>query len=217
MSIKTFETIVNRVSPYVPGCPFPTIIQHIRDAAIDVCERTLYWRYKLPSIRLTPGVYDYVYELPTDTAIHAVITAYLNGRPLYTSTIEDLQAHFPDFLDYDPDKRGTPLRIFQVNFCSFGVMPIPDDKEPYELQLIVALKPSRSAVSIDDYVLEELEPSIVNGALSTLLLIPEKAWSNNQLAMFYAQKTQSKITERRARANLGNSRAPLSVKMRPLA
>lgn len=217
MSIKMFDTLINRISPYVPGCPFPTIVQHIRDAAIDVCERTLYWRYKLPNIRLTPGVYDYVYETPANTAIHAILTAYVNGRPLYTSTIEDLQAHFPHFLDYDSDKRGTPQRLFQINFCSFGVMPIPDDTEPYELQLVVALKPSRSAWGMDDYVLEELESSIVDSTLSTLLHIPERAWSNDRLAVFYAQQTQRKISERRARANLGNSRAPLSVKMRPLA
>lgn len=217
MSIKLFDSIVNRVSPYAPGCPFPTIVQHVRDAAIDICERTLYWRYKPNSIRLTPGVYDYLYETPAETVTHAVLTAYVNGRPMYTSNIEDLNAHFPDFLDYDSEKRGSPQHFFQINFCSFGVMPIPDDSEPYNLQLILALKPTRSAVGMDDFVLEELEPAIVDGALSTLLLIPEKAWSNEKMAMYHAAQAQRRITERRARANLGNSRAPLSVRMRPLA
>jgi hypothetical protein len=48
----------------VPGCPQPTIVQYIRDAAIRTCERTLYWRYLVPLFNVLPGVSEYTYNKP---------------------------------------------------------------------------------------------------------------------------------------------------------
>jgi hypothetical protein len=55
MSTRTFMSLVNRLAPSVPGCPQPIIEQHVRDAAIEACERTLAWRYEQPMTPLTPG------------------------------------------------------------------------------------------------------------------------------------------------------------------
>ena len=42
---RRFDSLVPRLSPSVPGCPQPVIEQHVRDAAIEACEKTLAYRH----------------------------------------------------------------------------------------------------------------------------------------------------------------------------
>ena len=62
METRAFSDLLPKVLPSVPGCPQPLAIQHIRDAAVRVCERTLAWRYVQPKFNLTPGVHEYLYN-----------------------------------------------------------------------------------------------------------------------------------------------------------
>lgn len=217
MSDRTFNSVVQRLIPHVPGCPHPIVEQYVRDAAIDCCERSLSWRYMQPLIRLTPGVYDYPYELPTQADIHAFLTVTLNDRPMHVETLETITARFPGWPDYDPASRGTPRHIFQLDSRNFGVLPIPDDTQIYDLRMVVALKPLRDANRMNKNALDELENAIMHGALKQLLLMPDKNWSDPRLASFHAGQYLARVTERRARANLGAGRASLTVQMRPLA
>lgn len=217
MAKRTFQSVVQRLVPHVPGCPFPVIEQFIRDVAIDACERTLSWRYVQPPIRLTPGVYDYPYELPTGSDIHAFLTVAVNGKEIAPLTIEETVSLYPGFVDYDTDKRSEPRHIFQINPRMFGVLPIPDDSEDYDLNMVVALKPLRDSDGMDKIALDELENTIMHGALQHLLVIPDKNWTNDKLAAYHAGQYRTRLTERRARANLGAGRASLSVQMRPFA
>ena len=56
MDTRTFISLENKIAANVPGCPRPTIEQFVRDIAIEVCEKTLAWRYQQDPIVLTPGV-----------------------------------------------------------------------------------------------------------------------------------------------------------------
>jgi len=79
MAIRLFSDLVNRLASSAPGCPQPVIIAHIRDAAIEATARTLAWRYEQPDIRLTQGVVDYAFSVPSSTEVHAIITYPLMG------------------------------------------------------------------------------------------------------------------------------------------
>ncbi len=99
MADRTFASLVPRVNSSTPGCPQPTIIQHIRDAAIRVCERTLAWRYQVPTFALSPGVYEYYYDVPANTEAHAVFSALVNDTPLDNLTLEQAIAQYPKWAD----------------------------------------------------------------------------------------------------------------------
>ena len=217
MSTRTFMSLVNRLAPSVPGCPQPIIEQHVRDAAIEACERTLAWRYEQPSTRLTPGVYEYPYNNPLQTEVHAFITATVNGSPLDPVTLEQLYAKYPSWPSLDPDQRSDPRVICQLDPDNYTLAPIPDAAKTYDLKMIIVLKPVRSATGMDKSVFDDLENVIMHGALQHLLVMPNKNWSDRELATYHAKQYLSKITERRARANIGNARASMTVQMRPLA
>ena len=217
MSTRTFMSLVNRLAPSVPGCPQPIIEQHVRDAAIEACECTLAWRYDQPLTRLTPGVYEYPYNNPLQTEVHAFLTASVNGSPLEPMTLEQLYNRFPSWPDLDIDQRSDPRVICQLDPDNYTLAPIPDAAKTYDLKMIIVLKPVRSATGMDKSVFDDLENVIMHGALQHLLVMPNKNWSDRELATYHAKQYLSKITERRARANIGNARASMTVQMRPLA
>jgi hypothetical protein len=99
MADRTFASLVPRVAASVPGCPQPTIIQYIRDAAIRTCERTLYWRYQVPLFNLLPGVSEYLYNKPLTTDVHVMFDAIVNNRPLERLTMEKAIELYPQWAD----------------------------------------------------------------------------------------------------------------------
>jgi hypothetical protein len=217
MANRTFLSLVHRISPSVPGCPQPVIEQYVRDAAIEVCERTLAWRYDQPLIRLTQGVYEYPYENPTQSEVHSFLTVAVNGVAVEPATLEQIHRRYPDWPTTDPDKRSTPQFIFQIDPDNFALAPIPDDSKDYDLKMIVVLKPLRTATGMDQTVFDDLENVIMHGALQHLLVLPNKNWADRELAAYHSKQYLYKTTERRARANIGAGRASMSVQMRPLA
>ena len=99
--------------------------------------------------------------------------------------------------------------ITQLDPDHFSVAPIPDDAESYDVRMIVCLKPLRTATSMDKSVLDELENVIMHGALQHLLVLPDRSWSDRELASYHAKQYIFKLQERRARANLGAGRASI--------
>ncbi len=217
MATRTFASLADRLAASVTGCPTPIVIQYIRDAAIEACERTLAWRYEQPSIRLTPGVYEYPYENPSQSEVHAFLTATVNGEPVDPVTLEQVYRRYPQWPNMPIEQRSDPRLVLQLDVDNFALAPTPDASKDYDLKMIVALKPLRTAAGMDKTVFDDLENVIMHGALQHLLVLPAKNWTDRELATYHAKQFAAKITERRARANIGAGRASMSVQMRPLA
>ena len=112
------------------------------------------------------------------------------------------------------EKAAQPSIICQVTPDKYILLPLPDDKE-YEVRMWVALKPKRTATGMDEIAFADLEDVILHGALQHLLVLPNVHWSDRELATYHSKQYLYHLTERRARANLGNARGVLSVQMRP--
>jgi hypothetical protein len=107
------------------------------------------------------------------------------------------------------EEASEPRSITQVTPDKYVVLPLPDDTKPYALRLFYALKPSRTATGMEEAILNELEEAIVHGALQQLLVLPSVNWGDRELATYHAKQFLREVTERRARANLGNMRGTL--------
>lgn len=217
MNFRTFESLVPRVNPSVPGCPFQTMVIYIRNAAIAACEQTLAWRYTQPKFNLTPGKPDYEFNRPIDTHVHAVMMAASNDSLLEVLTLDKAKDLYPMWADQyttteDIEEYGsTPRAITQVNLSKYLILPTPDAAKEYSVRMIYALKPSRQSNDMDEDVFNDLEEVIFHGALQHLLVLPQVAWSDRELASYHAKQYRAQLTERRARANLGNARGSMSV------
>lgn len=99
MTDRAFTTLINRAQPSVPGCPYATIKNYVRDSAIKVCERTLAYRYEIPLFDLLPGVHEYTFDRPSNTDVHAVFAALMNGSPLAMLTLDQAIERYPAWAD----------------------------------------------------------------------------------------------------------------------
>lgn len=110
---------------------------------------------------------------------------------------------------------STPQSITQVSPDKYIILPLPDAQRTYQCRMFLALKPKRNATAMDEVVFDELEELIMHGALQHLLVLPNQAWSDRELAAYHAKQYTYQTAERRARANLGNVRGMMRARMQP--
>lgn len=249
--MKEYQDMLGYVGEYVEGCPAPTILSHVRRAAIRVCEETLLWRHAQKAYPLLPGIHEYPYQKPNGTDVHAVLLASVNGFPLERMTLDEALDCYPAWAEFysglDPSqiwgktpsasmnafvfndgvynqnpefvpdedlyRDGSEPRVFtQLTPDKFVVLPQPDNEKEYKLKLIYALKPTRDSKGMPTEIFSELEDAILHQAVHTLLSLPNNPWTDNNVAAFHGRKARYHMSERRARASLGNARGSLTVK-----
>tara|TARA_R110000823_G_scaffold295721_1_gene415469 strand:- start:1398 stop:2048 length:651 start_codon:yes stop_codon:yes gene_type:complete len=211
MATRLFSDLVNRVAPSVPGCPQPVILTYIRNAAIDVCERTNAWRYKHAAVTMTAGTYEYAFVPESNAEVYSVLTANINGNELTPITLEALHQLYPKYPSAVTTERATPQYFFQVSPITFHVALVPVNSTD-KINMFVAQRPSRASTGMNEAVMDDVEDAIMHGALQQLLTLPERTWSDTELAAYHAKQFVFKVTERRARVNIGVGRAAPTVR-----
>jgi hypothetical protein len=107
---------------------------------------------------------------------------------------------------------GEPRVLTQLTPDKYVVLPMPGTDSIYTIRMFYALKPTRIATGMDEVVMGDLEDALVHGALQQLLVMPKVVWNDNTLASYHARQYLFRMTERRARANLGNARASMTAR-----
>jgi len=176
------------ILPDVPGCPTPTVDTALAATAADFCARTHVWRETLDFDYAISGIPDY--DITGTAVIESVLWATLAG--------DDLKHIDPRYLDKSKlTDEGKPNAFWVVNDTAIRLFPIPDAK--YRLDVTVALKPSRTATGIEDWIYESYVEPIVSGAIWRLARTPGKAWSNPEIAMYHHRLFEQGITNARIR------------------
>jgi hypothetical protein len=136
------------------------------------------------------------------------------NTPMYNGVQynEDSEFVLPDAIVADG---STPQSICQISPDKYVILPLPDNEKLYQCRMFVALKPKRSASGMDEVIFDELEEVIMHGTLQHLLVLPNQAWSDRDLAAYHAKQYVYQTSERRARANLGNVRGTMRARMQP--
>ncbi len=96
---RAFSSIANRVEALAPQVPRPTTLEHIRLAARLACEKTLAWRYVPAKVDLTPGVYEYAFDVPTTSEVEHMYGFSINGKPLDLINMDVAIARYPEWAD----------------------------------------------------------------------------------------------------------------------
>jgi len=211
MATRLFSDLVNRIAPSVPGCPQPVIVTFIKAAAIDVCERTNAWRYEHATITTTAGTYEYSFVPESEAEVFSVITASINGNKLTPTTLEALHRIYPKYPSSVAAERATPRYFFQISPITFHVGLVPDNSTD-TIEMFVSQRPTRASTGMNEATMDDVEDAIVHGTLQQLLTLPERTWSDTELAAYHAKQFIFKVNERRARANIGAGRAAPTVR-----
>jgi len=136
------------------------------------------------------------------------------GTPVYDEVLLNDQPEYviPAAIIADA---STPQAITQITPDKYIVLPLPGADETYQMRMFVALKPKKTATGMSEAIFDDIEEVIMHGALQHLLVLPAQAWSDRELAAYHAKQYLYQVSERRARANLGNVRGTVRARMQP--
>jgi len=165
----------------VAGAPRAMMLDAIRQAAIEFCERTRAWRYELASFNTAlddddARVAQYTLTVPTGSRVLSIRSLSYAGLPLTEKSMDWLDENEPGWRT----KEGTPRNyVLRDN----GIILL--DRLPPEGVAItgtVALKPLQDGTEIGDNVYQDYREAIAAGAIYRLRMMPGKDWYEPNLA-----------------------------------
>jgi len=208
--MRPVSDFLSRVMPSVPGCPQPLAEQAIRDAAIAFCEDSLALRERLIPFTTIRGVAEYsLIPEDSDTQVARVIDIYLDGTRL--SPCVSAPPAPSDSLSAPTAYYTTRVgSAFQVALSS------TPDKE-YTVVAEVALRPTRSASTLDDDLLDLWADAVTAGAIGRLSSVPGEPFTDLAVANAAQQIAIRGARGARSEMGVGRVRGSMRVTQRPLA
>ena len=207
MDFKPWRDFVPHVQPSVPNCPVPTMVNAIREAAIEFCQATGIWPLISEKTTLLTGEEAYKLASPDNAEVEAVNIVRVNGRNLTPITEDDFYSK--------PKAAGPPKHYVVVEPLTVLLWPAPDTMDIGAMEVKASLQPSNASTESPAFLFTRHREAIVAGALSKLMIIPEKPWTNPQLSSFNEAKFKSKKNEARIIVEKGGTTASLRLKRRP--
>lgn len=176
MATTTWDKFLPLTAPHLPGCPYASIELALAESAAEFCHKTQIWRMELDADVTVQG--EHTYQLDAPAVLSTVLRLMLDGREI--ERVDDRAVP----LEYAASQRK-PERYALVTDDSIRFYPAPDGA--YTYAGTVALKPSRAARGVESFIYEAHANTLASGAISRLAIIPNKEWSNPDLAVVHQQ------------------------------
>lgn len=195
------EALFPWVMPQVKACPDQTALHHIREALRVFCTKTLAWQANL-TIAVTTTDDDFLMPLPAGTSLVKILRAGLDED-------EGLDIMSPDTAD--TRSWSTKGRVWTVDRKRVVLAPrqAVADKA---LKLRVAVKPTSTALVIEDQLFEDFASIVADGALATLFDMSDVTWANPPKAVMKDAKFKAECGKTALRVSKGFGRSARSVK-----
>lgn len=189
MATALWKTLLPYVLPEVISCPKAQIVNEIRRAAIDFCQRSQIWREDLDYLFFPAGVATADLDPPQDSRVCEVVSvSLLDGSTLEVGT------HF----------------TATTSVVSMRIMLDVDTK----LIPTVALKPTLAAPGIPEELMEDWGYVIAYGAIASLKAMRGREWEDIPGAQIKNELFEDGIASAKIRAITGGAKRSLTVKPR---
>ena len=222
MALVPFLSYTTDIAPHVDGCPTAVIAQYVRKVVIDLCERAKIWRVTLTPVTLTATVGNYallssVAETEVSSLLDGAQISRLSlpgvAQPIGVKTEEYVYKKFPDWPN--SASAGSPGIVFRSSAAMFSTAPVPDSLDTYAVTLRAAIRPTTTAVNVEDSIMSEFKRAWFHGTVHELMMLPNRVWSNDKLALYHGKQWEFFLNNARAKVNKGFGRAALNVRQRP--
>lgn len=191
MNAKPFNSLFDEVLVDVAGVPQPVALNAIRNAAIEFCEKSGVWVADADPLSSIANVAAYQFEPENSTEVVGVVQAWYNGVKITQVTAahldDELSSGSSQFLAGIPwaDQKGVPEHYLIERPDEFILAPYPTEAIPGAIKMKVSLKPSRTATSMERWVLDKYFETLAHGAKGKLFAMPMKPWSNSGLSDYH--------------------------------
>lgn len=207
--MRSFVDFLPFVLPYAPSCPEPLAIQYLRQAAIDFCQRTRFWRYvdefdvagDTSEIIVAPGQSS-LFEIEKAWFKPTGGDHWVELRRLPYAQIDQT------LLDETTDTYTVPNVISQIDYNTVTLVP----RATGTLRISMFLSPSYEASSCPENLYSNFASTIADGALSEILMIPEQPYTNPNIAALKAGMFNAECDKNFALNVRGQQRAPARTK-----
>lgn len=204
MSNVKYSDLLRDVLPHLGNGPSDPLVEAmIRSAVIEFCNQSWIWRYLPDPMDITAGEGTYDLEPPTGSDVAAVLSCSIDGNLILPASTDDLSDMYMRWQTLS----GPARHYTQTDTNSLLLVPKPEFNIASGLMMVLALQPSRASTSFPDWIADQYAESLAAGALSRLMLMPGKAWSDSQTGLFHKDKFHSSIHAAKASGARGLSRA----------
>lgn len=213
MAIITYSTYIPDVVVYATGCPGPTIVDALRKTAIDFFHESSAYRVWVPAFDLTINTTTYtVTGAPTETEVCQIMALFCSGMPVQELTHEQFLARDPEW----PSLTGTQAQYYTAldSIDTFNIIPEPTATVAGAFTMQIAVHPTLTSTGVEANWFTPWRDEIVDGALSRLLRIKDRAWTDMKEADKREASYLAGRTKARIQANKGNIRRDVTVQMR---
>jgi hypothetical protein len=205
------SSLVQDVQGYVHSCPQPVILKELTLSAIDFCRRSEAYVYRPIVQDVTVAVPSYTFTLPTDTEIHSYKNVQFNGSAISFTDWDIVTIKDPAF----PSVPGTPANYTYKNVSMpLYLVPVPDTTIPSSLLVTLALRPTITATTLNDFLLTRYKESIVSGAVRRACLMDKMVWYDPKKAALHGAIFNSGVNDANSEAESDFGNFPRRVKIR---
>jgi len=173
--MKAFDQFYPYVLVDVIGCPNPLVDNALRIAAREFCETTKAVREWCDPVTTAGTETPFDFDLSTGQELVKVIKAIVNDVGYEVISYKDLPN---DWQAATPVDIGN--KVVQLDQETYRVFPAPIAGDVIALQ--VATKPTATATTVADDLVNRFADAIAAGAKARLMLIAGQTWSNPALA-----------------------------------
>lgn len=209
---KNLSELYPLIAPDVHGCPFPAIDLAIKLANIEFCDKSKYWRADHNQIATAANLSTYSLTLPPNTSIVTVLEPIRQDQEkVYQRNQAWLNQHYDGW----QDKKRKYAEFFLVEYPG-RIRLIPTPTEMTRLKdIVVVLKPTISAETIDDVVFEDYFMTLAAGAKAKLMLQPDKVWSNPERGALHEAEFMAGIDLAKSKARAGYKTEDTQYRSKP--
>lgn len=200
------------------GVPYKMAINEIRNAAIELCEKSEIWRSNLDALNISVGEGEYLLDIPNDAEVISLRWATHNGVTITPTSEDELDTEWNNSRSENwRVKTGDPTGIYMQDPYTARVVPLPVTALANGLLVGVSLKPAEDSYEGPKLLYTHWKEAIAYGAKWKLLGMKKRPWydatsAENDRVRFFRKISMAKI-----RARKSGARTTTHVRMRPIA
>lgn len=197
------------VLPYAPTAAQISVQRYLVDSAIELCQKTGIWREVLDELNVRAGQPEVELDLPPDSQLFQITEVYFDGQKVDPVPPDDLVNKGDDWFTKQSSR---PYGFYSTNPTALILVPAPEESRQRALKVFAKLMPTRNAQVLPDLLLDRYPEVVACGALARLLMEPDQAYSNQQMAMTNAEMFEVKSKKIAQEAQKGFARSKFRTK-----
>lgn len=198
----TLDDAALTILPYVAGCPVELIARELRNAAQEFCTETK-WLTTGVQVEFT-GAGAAVYDMEQITV--DLFEARIDGEEIGVVRLNDPVVN---------DLADGQYVIQMTDADNLTLRPAATVDAPVTVDLLVAIAPGPEATLLHDDLWRRHHEALRDGALGRLYELPQRMWSNAQLAVYHLGKFATAKTKAKALTNRNRTTPALRLRVRP--